>query len=134
MAQEQNLNTAHNLIASGTIIKGEINSAVDIRVDGSIEGIVFSKGKVVVGEKGVVNGEIKASNIDIMGSVKGNINAVNTLSLKASGNITGDITTQTLIIEQGAVFNGNCKMGKEQEPVIAQPKPAEAVKEQKKNG
>lgn len=115
MAQEQNLNTAHNLIASGTIIKGEINSAVDIRIDGSVEGTIFSKGKVVVGEKGVVNGEIKASNIDIMGDVKGNIISVNTLSLKASGVINGDISTQTLIIEQGAKFNGNCKMGKEQE-------------------
>ncbi len=115
MAQEQNLNTAHNLIASGTIIKGEINSAVDIRIDGSVEGTIFSKGKVVVGEKGVVNGEIKASNIDVMGDVKGNIISVNTLSLKASGVINGDISTQTLIIEQGAKFNGNCKMGKEQE-------------------
>lgn len=129
MAQDQNLNTAHNLIASGTIIKGEINSAVDIRVDGSIEGTIFSKGKVVIGEKGVVNGEIKASNIDIMGNVKGNISSASTLSLKSSGVITGDINTQTLIIEQGAVFNGNCKMGKE--PEVA-PAAAPAAKEQKK--
>lgn len=109
--ENQYSSSTHNLIATGTTIKGEINTTCDIRIDGTIEGIVTSKGKVVIGDNGLVNGEIKAANVDIMGAVKGEINATDTLSLKSSGKIDGNIKTTTLIIEQGAQFNGNCKMG-----------------------
>lgn len=134
MAQDQNPITAHNLIASGTIIKGEINSNADIRIDGSIEGTIFSKGRVVLGEKGTVKGEIKAANVDIMGSLTGNIFTSNTISLKSTGKINGDINTQTLIIEEGAQFNGNCKMGKEPEIAPAPAPAADSAKTPKKNG
>jgi len=117
--------SSYNIIAAGTLIKGEISSNCDIRIDGNIEGTIFSKGKVVIGEKGSINGEIKAVNIDIMGSVKGNASAYDSLSLKATGTVTGDISTSTLIIEQGASFNGKCKMGKiatSQQPSLAEEK------------
>ncbi len=126
--EEVSTGLSHNVIAQGTYVKGEITTNNDIRIDGSIEGIINSKGKVVVGDKGIISGEIKAANVDIMGNIIGNINATDTLSLKSTGKIKGNIITSTLIIEQGAIFNGGCKMGgqeKEKEKEKEQPAPTD---------
>jgi len=99
-----------NLIGVGTVISGDINSNGDIRIDGSLTGKLTTKGKVVVGETGKVNGEIHCKNSDISGIVEGKVNVIELLSLKASSKINGDITTNKLAIEPGSRFTGNCNM------------------------
>lgn len=103
----------HNLIAAGTKIQGNITSEGDVRIDGTVEGTIESKGKIVIGNNGKFIGTIIAKNIEIMGFIEGKILISSTLSLKSTGKVKGDITTATLVIEQGAEFNGTCKMGKE---------------------
>ncbi|MCQ2336774.1 MAG: polymer-forming cytoskeletal protein [Paludibacteraceae bacterium] len=114
MAKEEFIPTAeqHNVIANGTTVKGDITTNGDIRVDGGIEGTINSKGRVIIGEKGLVKGKIVAANIDIMGSVTGDMVATGTMTLKSTAKVIGNIQTVTIVIEQNAILNGNCKMGK----------------------
>jgi len=115
--EELNYTPSHNIIAGGTLIKGEITTEGDFRIDGTIDGTITSKGKIIIGDKGKFIGKIKAANVDIMGVVKGEIFVDNTLSLKSTGKIEGDIQTNILIIEQNAEFNGSCSMSKEPQKV-----------------
>ena len=102
-----------NQITAGTQIKGDIEATGNIRFDGTIEGRIKTKGKVVVGSSGLVKGEIHCKNSEIEGKVEGKINVEELLSLKATSAITGDIIAKRLAIEPGAKFTGNCKMGNE---------------------
>jgi cytoskeletal protein CcmA (bactofilin family) len=102
--------TAVNLISIGTDITGDIKSNGDIRIDGSLKGNLNTKGKVVIGPTGKVNGEVICKNSEISGLIEGRITVGQLLSLKASSKILGEIVTAKLSIEPGAVFSGNCKM------------------------
>lgn len=101
---------AINLISNGTDISGDIKSNGDIRIDGSLTGNLNTKGKVVIGVTGKVNGEVICKNSEVSGSVEGKIIVNQLLILKASSKILGDIATSKLSIEPGAKFTGNCKM------------------------
>jgi cytoskeletal protein CcmA (bactofilin family) len=101
---------AINLISNGTEITGDVKSNGDIRVDGSLTGTLDTKGKVVIGTTGKVNGEVICKNSEVSGAVEGKISVSQLLILKASSKITGDIATSKLSIEPGAIFTGNCKM------------------------
>lgn len=100
-----------NLISSGTKIVGDIISEGDIRIDGQLKGNISSKGRLVIGESGTIEGEIECANIEISGIVKGRIHAADLLSMKASATIVGDIVAGKLSVEPGSVFTGSCKMG-----------------------
>ena len=100
-----------NLIENGTKIKGDIESNGDFRIDGILDGSINSKGKIVVGSTGTVEGNITCRNADISGKVKAQINITELLSLKSSADISGDIKTAKLSIEPGAKFSGTCDMG-----------------------
>ena len=102
--------TTINLISNGTDIKGDIISNGDIRVDGSLTGSLSTKGKVVIGPTGKVNGEVNCKNSEVSGIIEGKINVEQLLNLKASSKIQGDIATSKLSIEPGAKFSGTCKM------------------------
>ena len=103
-------NNGINLIGSGTSIKGDINSDGDIRIDGNLTGNLTTKGKVVIGNTGKINGEIRCKNADISGKIEGKIYVSELMQLKASSKFLGEITTNKLAIEPGAGFTGSCKM------------------------
>ena len=103
-------NVAINIISLGTDITGDIKSTGDIRIDGSLTGNLNTKGKVVIGPTGKVNGEIVCKNSEISGVIEGRIVVGQLLILKASSKIFGDIETSKLSIEPGAIFSGTCKM------------------------
>ena len=97
-------------ISVGTIIKGEILSPSDIRIDGTFEGKVQTKGRVVVGETAVVKGDIICENIDLWGKVNGNVFVKDTLALMEGCQVDGNLNVKRLSVELGATFNGNCRM------------------------
>lgn len=97
-------------ISAGTVIKGEITSPNDIRIDGIFEGKIYSKGKVVVGEKAVIKGDIVCQNVDFAGTMKGNFYVKDTLSLKDNCKVDGDLHVRRLQVELNATFNGKCIM------------------------
>ncbi len=96
-------------ISSGTVIKGEIISPSDIRIDGTFEGRVQSKGRVVIGESAVVTGDIICNDVDLWGKVEGNVFVKDTLALKEGCVVNGNLNVRRLSVELGATFNGNCK-------------------------
>jgi cytoskeletal protein CcmA (bactofilin family) len=102
--------TAINLLGVGTTIIGDINSNGDIRINGTLTGNLTTKGRVIIGETGKINGEINCKNADILGLVEGKLFATESLSLKATASIVGEITIGRIAIEPGCKFNGTCKM------------------------
>ncbi len=110
-----------NSIMEGTSIEGEIKSDSNIRIDGRVKGTVNARGRVIVGQTGVIEGEVICQSSDIEGTVIGKVNCQDLLSLKATAKLQGDINTKKLAIEPGAVFTGNCSMSggvvKEMDPV-----------------
>lgn len=96
-------------ISAGTVIKGEIISPSDIRIDGTFEGKVQSKGRVVIGETAVISGDIVCADVDLWGKVDGNIFVKDTLALKEGCVMNGNLHVRKLSVELGATFNGNCK-------------------------
>ena len=100
-----------NMIGAGTKIIGNIETNGDIRIDGEIVGNLDSKGKVVIGPNGKVKGEIVGANAELSGQLEGKIKISELLSLRESSKVYGDITTQKLTIEPGAIFTGRCFMG-----------------------
>ena len=112
----------HNVLATGTTLTGKIETESDFRLDGRVEGEINCKGKIVIGPKGFVKGNIITVNAEILGSVEGVIRARERLVLKSSAEMKGDIFIQTLEIEPGAKLNGTCTMaGKES--ITPQPQP-----------
>ena len=97
-------------ISTGTVIKGEINSPYDIRIDGTFEGKIVCKGRVVAGEKAVIKGDIVCENVDFWGKLEGCLYVKDTLTLKDTCTVTGDLHIKRLVVELGARFNGACKM------------------------
>ena len=97
-------------ISAGTIIKGEIVSPYDIRIDGTFEGKVQTKGRVVVGETALIKGDIICENIDLWGKVEGNLFVKDTLALMEGCSVNGNLNIRRLSVELGTVFNGNCRM------------------------
>lgn len=95
-------------ISAGTVIKGEIISPTDIRIDGTFEGKLTSKGRVVLGESAIVKGDIICANIDLWGKVDGNLFVKDTLSLKEGCVMNGNLHIRRLAVELGATFNGTC--------------------------
>ena len=108
---ENVINGSINLIGQGTTITGDLTCKGDIRIDGEIIGNVISMAKVVIGATGSVIGDVIGSNADISGKLKGDLTVNDTLFLKGSAVLNGDIVTNKLIVEAGAVFTGNCNMG-----------------------
>jgi cytoskeletal protein CcmA (bactofilin family) len=102
---------AINMIGDGTTITGDIKSKGDIRVDGSLKGSIETEGKVVVGQGGVVEGDVICKDADVAGVLKAKITVSQLLSLKSSAKLNGDIVTNKLSIEPGATFTGSCSMG-----------------------
>ncbi|MBA7554937.1 hypothetical protein ES705_47577 [subsurface metagenome] len=113
---EQENNTI-NLIGAGTNIKGHIDSTGDIRIDGTLNGNLRTKGKVVIGNTGMVKGEVHCKNSDLEGKVEGKILVQELLSLKSTSTILGDISAKRLAIEPGARFSGNCQMTSTDSPI-----------------
>ncbi|HSW68243.1 MAG TPA: polymer-forming cytoskeletal protein [Bacteroidales bacterium] len=120
MAKKDSVEVATvNLIGKGTVIKGDIVSNGDLRIDGNVSGSIQSTGKVVVGQTGIVEGEITCQNAELEGEIKAIIAVKGLLNLKQTARFTGDITTVKLAVEPGALFTGTCKM----ERSIAEVKP-----------
>ena len=102
-------------ISAGTVVKGDITSPSDIRIDGTFEGRIQSKGRVVVGESATIRGDVICENMDLWGNLNGNIFVKDTLSLKDGCEVGGKLHVKRLSVELGSTFNGNCQMVSEAE-------------------
>lgn len=126
MAKNNIIEANPNTIVAGTVIKGEISTNGDFRIDGQLIGSIICKGKIVVGQSGSIEGEIECQNADFSGYIKGKMHIEQLLSLKSSAQLNGDVITGKLSIEPGAKFTGTCNMDageiKNKPPDVTKPK------------
>ena len=97
------------LIGPESSLTGRLESAGTIRVDGKFEGDIITKSDLVVGESGQVHGKIKARNITVAGLIKGELEATGKLELVPTAVVEGEAKMSLLVVEEGAVFQGNCQ-------------------------
>ncbi len=105
--------TSHSLnsLVKGTMLEGTIKAETDFRVDGTIKGSLNCTSKLIIGPSGVVEGEVRCANAVIEGRFDGTLIVSELLHVRESAEVAGDVKTNKLIIQSGAVFNVTCKMG-----------------------
>ncbi|MGF7040121.1 bactofilin family protein [Mucilaginibacter lappiensis] len=103
------LQAISTLISDGSILDGNLKAPAFARIDGQVNGEVAIDEGLILGEKGLVKGNINTKEIVVYGTVTGDIET-NSLEIKATGKITGNIRTQNLVVENGGVYNGNLNM------------------------
>ena len=106
-APYENIDT---VISEHVLFKGDFNSEGSVRVDGGIEGQVKIKGDLVLGAKGSIKGDILVANILVSGMVEGTIVAAGRMEVTPTGRIKGGVQCKTLVVEEGGIIQGNCKM------------------------
>jgi cytoskeletal protein CcmA (bactofilin family) len=95
----------------GAIFKGEMEFEDTMRIDGKFNGRIASKNELIVGESAHIEGDIHVGRITINGTVVGKIVATQRVEIHRNGKVYSDIDTPALVIEEGAIFQGNCTMG-----------------------
>ena len=95
----------------GSHFKGELEFEDTMRIDGKFNGKITSKNELIVGESAHIEGDFHVGRIAISGTVVGKIIADQRVEIHRNGKVYSDIDTPALIIEDGAIFQGNCTMG-----------------------
>ena len=103
----------------GSSFRGELEFEDTMRIDGRFNGKITSKNELIVGESATIDGEIHVGRIAISGTVMGKIRADQKIEIHRSGKVFADLDTPTLIIEEGALFQGNCAMGETKKGPVA---------------
>ena len=106
------------IIGASVKVKGNFDSEGNIIIKGEVDGTLKTKNDIRIEKDALVKASITAENIYLAGQVQGNLKGNETIHLASSAKITGDIVAQHLIIEDGAIFNGQCKMGQLEEKQI----------------
>lgn len=99
----------------GVSISGELNFINSLRIDGKFEGKIKSNSELIIGEKGFVNAEIEVARLFVSGTLKGTVKAMEKVELLPTAKVEANIFTKHLIINEGAIFNGNCSMNEKNE-------------------
>ncbi len=103
------LQAISTFITEGTVIDGNLKAPAVARLDGQVIGDVDIAEGLIIGEKGIINGNVSTKDMVVHGVITGNIN-VRSLEIKSTGKITGEIKTHALLVETGAVYNGTLCM------------------------
>ena len=114
-------------IDEGSEIEGKYTFSGTVMLNGRFRGEITSNDTLIVGEKGVVNASIRAGVLLISGEVIGNVNASERVELRGSARVYGDVEAPIVVIEEGVLFEGHCRMTKAR-PMEAVP-PAAAARD-----
>jgi cytoskeletal protein CcmA (bactofilin family) len=116
MAEKQAANGELSFIGHTTVIEGTIRTEGSVRVDGKVIGELHAKASAAVGERGIVEGSVTARNVSLSGKVKGSVTALEKLVLEDKAVLHGDIRTARLVVDEGAMFDGQCSMTSQAAP------------------
>ncbi len=98
------------IIGPGAVLDGNLTAPETIRIDGTLNGDCICEGDLILGAEGVIDGNISARSVTLSGMVTGDIKAQEKLELLPTAEVTGDITSKSLIIDENASFDGRCIM------------------------
>jgi cytoskeletal protein CcmA (bactofilin family) len=116
-------------IGRSLVIKGEVSGAESLYIDGRIEGTInIPDNRVTIGRNGSVAADVNAREVVIMGKVQGNVICSDRLDIRSDGSVTGDVVTQRISVEDGAILKGSVQVQSSGEQKKQQPKPAEPPK------
>ena len=118
-------------IGKSLVIKGEVSGSESLYIDGRVEGSINLAGNsVTVGRNGVVAANINAREIVVLGKVRGNLVASDRVDIRSEGSLTGDVVSQRISVEDGAVLKGSVEVRTAQakNEKASQPKPSEPAK------
>ncbi len=110
----------NSIIGEGTRFRGEFDLEGLLRIDGDFSGTIRTKGKVLVGSNGRAECEVHAGTVVIGGILRGDIYTSEKLIILSTGMVLGNITTPRLIIEEGVIFNGTCRIERPQAAAVAE--------------
>jgi cytoskeletal protein CcmA (bactofilin family) len=99
-------------LGSNTEFEGRLAFTGTVRIDGRFKGEIFTEGTLIVGEKAHIESNVCVSHIIISGEVRGNIVAEKRIEIHAPGKVFGNIQAPTVVIDEGVIFEGNCRMSK----------------------
>ncbi|MEM7372870.1 MAG: polymer-forming cytoskeletal protein [Bacteroidota bacterium] len=99
-----------NVISEGTVVVGNINAEGDLRVEGKVIGTLVCNSKLIISGAGYIEGNVDARVATVEGEIKGNVVTRELLTIDKTGKIFGDIFTQKLVVQMGAIFTGSSKM------------------------
>lgn len=114
----------NGFLDAGSHLTGELTFEASFRVDGKLSGKISSRGSLIVGESGEIDGEIHVGQVFVSGTVRGTVTAGERLQIAAGGKVFAEITTPSLVIEDGGLFEGRCSMVRERAPAaVVKPGP-----------
>jgi cytoskeletal protein CcmA (bactofilin family) len=92
------------------VVEGKIKSEGSVRIDGKLVGDIAVKANAAVGHSGVVEGTVQAKNVSLAGKLQGTVTATEKLILESNAVVRGDIRAARLVVDEGAMFDGQCNM------------------------
>jgi cytoskeletal protein CcmA (bactofilin family) len=118
-------------IGRSLVVKGEISGSESLYIDGKVEGTIsLTDSRVTIGRNGTVAASISAREVIILGKVHGNIQVTDRLEIRSEGSLTGDVITQRISVEDGAILKGSVQVrAVEQKNSQAKPASAEPAKQ-----
>ena len=99
------------VISKGSVIEGKFQSKDSLRMDGQVNGEIDCENRLVMGETGKVVGSVRAAEAEILGTIEGDIMVSGSLNLRSTAKIKGNITARTMSVDEGATYNGECRIG-----------------------
>lgn len=103
----------NGFVDKGSHVHGELRFDAAFRIDGKVEGTIVSEGDLVIGDGGEVDGDIRVGQIFVSGTVRGTVRARRKIQLCSTARAYADLATPSLVIEDGATFEGRCSMNRE---------------------
>lgn len=116
--KENDFGMLETVVGPDTVFQGTIKTKNSVRIDGKVEGGITEANGVIIGEKGLVQGDVNARVVVIGGKVTGNVTATHSLEILSKAQVYGDVHSGLLSIGEGATFEGNCVMTTEKNKVI----------------
>src|SRR5574340_706895 len=113
--------TTQARLGKGSRIEGKLTFEGSVEIDGTIEGEISAQESVIIGDSAVINGQIHADTIIVKGKMTGDLVAAKRVELRAPCKLVGNISTPTLVIHEGVVFDGHCAMGAGAETRVEKP-------------
>lgn len=98
-------------LGKGTRVTGKLTFEGPVRIEGHVEGEISAQDTLTIGESAVVNAQVNGNSIIVHGRVTGDVTARQRLEIRAPGKLFGNISTPSLVIHEGVVFEGQCSMG-----------------------
>jgi cytoskeletal protein CcmA (bactofilin family) len=108
---KQNLEDINAFWGKDSIFKGKMVSEGIFRLDGKVEGEIFHRGTLIIGETAVIKGKVEVNALNLNGMVEGEVTAKERVEIHPKGKLLGTIFTPILVIQDGGILDGNCNMG-----------------------